>query len=107
FFADAVLDSGETVTAHCANTGSMKTCGEPGDTIYLLHNPDPKRKLKYTWELTQIRGGYIGVNTARPNAVVRQAVAAGKIAELSGYNEIRSEVKYGVNSRIDLHLSGH
>lgn len=105
FFADVRLPSGEVVTAHCANTGSMKTCGAPGDTVYLLHDPKPTRKLAYTWELTGTSGGYIGVNTARPNHVVAAAIAAGQVAELSGYETLKQEVKYGVNSRIDIHLS--
>ena len=106
FFADVRLESGEVVTAHCANTGSMKTCGAPGDRVWLLHQPSPKRKLAYTWELTETAGGYVGVNTQRPNQVVMAAVKAGRIAELAGYASARGEVKYGENSRIDLLLEG-
>ncbi len=106
FFADVTLESGETIVAHCANTGTMKTCGTAGDTVYLLHNPDPKRKLAYSWELTATPLGFVGVNTARPNQVVAAAVEAGHIAELSGYTAVRREVKYGANSRIDLLLQG-
>lgn len=105
FFADAVLEDGAEVTAHCPNTGSMKTCGSPGDTIYLLHDPSPTRKLSYTWELTELSTGTIGVNTARPNQVAKAAVMAGKIPELCGYKTVRSEVKYDKDSRIDLLLS--
>lgn len=105
FFADVELASGEIVTAHCANTGSMKTCGAPGDTVYVLHAPSPTRKLAYSWELTKTEGGYIGVNTSRPNHVVANAIAADAVAELSGYPDMRQEVKYGENSRIDILLS--
>jgi sugar fermentation stimulation protein A len=105
FFADVELLSGEIVTAHCANTGSMKTCGSPGDVVYLLHAPNPKRKLAYNWELTRTKGGYIGVNTSRPNHVVAGAIEGGLIPELKGYAEIRQEVKYGANSRIDILLT--
>lgn len=105
FFADVRLPNGEVVTAHCANTGSMKTCGSPGDTVYLLHDPKPTRKLAYTWELTETAGGFIGVNTARPNHVVATAIALGKVAELKGYETIKQEVKYGANSRIDILLT--
>lgn len=104
FFADVELPSGEIVTAHCANTGSMKTCGEPGDAVYLLHAPSPKRKLAYSWELTKTTGGYIGVNTSRPNHVVAHAISAGMVPELTGYADMRQEVKYGANSRIDILL---
>lgn len=109
FLADVTLADGETVTAHCPNTGSMKTCGDCGDTVYLAHHDDPKRKLKYTWELTRTKGGYIGVNTSRPNQVVEAAVRSQAIPELSGYETLRREVKYGTSSRIDLLLEdeGH
>ena len=106
FFADALLENGQEVTAHCANTGSMKTCAQPGDTVFLLHNPSPTRKLAYTWELTAVEGGFVGVNTARPNQLAKAAVTHGRISELLGYADVRSEVKYDEDSRIDLLLSG-
>lgn len=105
FLADVRLATGEEVTAHCVNTGSMKTCGSPGDTVMLLHNPSPTRKLAYTWELTRTSKGFIGVNTARPNHVVASAIAAGRIPELQEQTEIKCEVKYGTNSRIDILLT--
>ncbi len=105
FFADAILESGEEVTAHCPNTGSMKTCGAPGDTIYLLHQPSPTRKLAYTWELTQVAQGFVGVHTARPNQLIKAAIGQGLLPALSGYQDLKSEVKYGKDSRIDLLLS--
>lgn len=105
FLADVELvESGQVITAHCPNTGSMKTCGAPGDMVFLTHNPSPARKLKYTWELTKTTGGYVGVNTHTPNALVKEAILRGHIKELQGYGQIRSEVKYGKNSRIDLLL---
>jgi len=105
FFADVRLaGTGGVVTAHVANTGSMKTCGAPGDTVYLLPTPDPKRKLAYNWELTRIGDGLVGVNTARPNHVVAAAVRAGRIEELKDATFVRQEAKYGANSRIDLLL---
>ena len=105
FFADVELANGEVVTAHCPNTGSMKSCGEPGDTVFVLHAPSPTRKLAYTWELTKTPKGFVGVNTARPNHIVANAIENGKVAELSAYRDIKQEVKYGVNSRIDILLS--
>jgi sugar fermentation stimulation protein A len=108
FLADVTLKNGEVVTAHCPNTGSMKTCGEPGDLVYLSYHPSGSRKLKYTWELTKIKQGYVGVNTALPNQIVFEAIRAGKIPELAGYTQFRREVKYGSqNSRIDILLEGH
>ncbi len=108
FFADVELDSGEQITAHCPNTGSMKTCGTPGDVIYVSHNPSPKRKLKYTWEFTETPAGLIGINTNWPNKVVSEGIENGLVKELTGYRSMRREVKYGSqNSRIDILLEDH
>ncbi len=51
FLADVRLDDGTEVIAHCANTGSMKTCAEPGWRVLLSPANNPKRKLKWTWEI--------------------------------------------------------
>lgn len=107
FFADVKLENGEVVTAHCPNTGSMKTCRDEGATVYLLHNPSPTRKLDYTWELTETAGGFILINTHRPNKIVEDAILNNEIAELNGYANLRREVKYGEKSRIDLLLENH
>ena len=104
FLADVVLDTGEEVTAHCANTGSMKTCGAPGDTVWLSHNPSPKRKLAYSWEFTEVSAGYVGINTALPNKLVFEAIEKSQIKELLGYDIMKREVKYGEKSRIDIYL---
>lgn len=106
FFVDAILKStGETVTAHCPNTGSMKTCYVDDGTIFLSKTDQPNRKLKYTWEYSQIPDGLIGVNTARPNLIAEQGLRENSIKELAGYDTLKREVKYGANSRIDIFLS--
>jgi len=92
------------VTAHCPNSGSMLTCSEPGRTVYLSRHNDPRRRLKYTWELIEMPTSLVGVNTMVPNRLVKAAILAGCISELSGYETVRSEVRYGTNSRIDLLL---
>jgi len=104
FLADVVLESGETVTAHCANSGSMRSVDTPGSEVWLSPARNPDRKLRYTWELIRIGGALVGINTQHPNAIVAEAVREGAIAELDGYDSIRREVKYGRNSRIDLLL---
>jgi len=105
FFADVRLADGKVVTAHCPNTGTMRTAGEPGDTVYLSPSANPKRKLAYTWELTKVKSGYVGINTSLPNLLVAEAILAGAIAELTGYTTLKREVKYGKNSRIDMLLT--
>jgi sugar fermentation stimulation protein A len=104
FLADIRLESGETVTAHCPNSGSMTGCCQPGRPVYLSVHDSPKRKLRYTWELIDMPGSLVGVNTQVPNRLAALAIAAGDVAELSGYARVRREVKAGSHSRIDLRL---
>jgi len=108
FLADVRLDNGTIVTAHCANPGSMMGLKEAGARVWLSTNNDPKRKLKYSWELLEVDMGHgphlVGINTSHPNKIVTDAIAEDRIAELAGYTSVQREVKYGHNSRIDILL---
>ena len=105
FFADVRLDDGTLITAHCPNTGSLAGCKEEGRPAWLRDSGDPKRKLRFTWQAIRIGRGWVNVDTSLPNRVAAAAVEAGAIPELEGYANLRREVKYGENSRIDLFLS--
>ena len=109
FLADVQLPDGTEVTAHCPNTGSMLGCQPENARVWLSRSDNPKRKLKYTWELVETAPGVLAcVNTARPNAQARAAIEAGVVQSLAGYSQCRAEVRYGSEkSRIDLLLSGH
>lgn len=104
FLADFRLGSGEVVTAHCANTGSMVTCLADDAPALLTRNDDPNRKLRYTWQALELADGWVGINTGVANALVAEALAHHRIPELSGYAQILPEQRYGQNSRIDFLL---
>lgn len=105
FLADVTLnETGEIVTAHCPNSGSMLGLCEPGLPVWLSRSAAKNRKLPHTLELIEVDGGLVGVNTMLPNHLVAEAVASGQIPELAGYDSLRREVRYGTNSRIDLLL---
>jgi DNA-binding protein, stimulates sugar fermentation len=79
FLADIQLSSGEVITAHTANTGSMKTCWEPGWKVLISFHDNPKRKLKYSLEMTHNGQTWIGINTSLPNKFGQEAIENGLI----------------------------
>ncbi|MEQ8758041.1 MAG: DNA/RNA nuclease SfsA [Coleofasciculus sp. G1-WW12-02] len=112
FFADIQLASGETIIAHCPNTGPMTGVSTPGSLVQVSHSNNPKRKLAYTWEMIQVNDTqptWVGINTALPNRVMKIILEQGLIPELANrYSQIRPEVVYGENrkSRVDFVLTG-
>ncbi|HXF54645.1 MAG TPA: DNA/RNA nuclease SfsA [Hyphomicrobiaceae bacterium] len=108
FLADVVLDSGETVTAACPNTGSLLGLSDPGAVVWLSTSDSPTRKYRHTWELVEAnldgRRRLVGINTSHPNRLVAEAIDARRLAALSGYALLRREVRYGRASRVDLLL---
>src|SRR6056297_916891 len=96
FLADVKLPDGSEITAHCPNTGSMLGCQPDQARVILSQSNNPRRKLKYTWELVETQPGiWACINTSRPNAQAKEAIAKGGVSELAGYSNCRSEVRYG------------
>ena len=100
FFVDVKLDK-ETVTAHCANTGSMKGLLDEGNEVYLLPNNNPKKKLKYGLEIIKTRKNLVGVNTHMANKITQHALENNLIKELKNNDLIKPEVFFNKETRFD------
>ncbi|MDC1142535.1 DNA/RNA nuclease SfsA [Planctomycetota bacterium] len=107
FLADVRLEDGSELTAVCSNTGTMKSCNEPGRPVILSVSDNPKRKYAHSWELIKMGSTWVNVNTAVPNSAVEELILRDALPELMGYSFVRREVKYGREgrSRIDLLLT--
>lgn len=112
FLADVELEedaagigaAGDVVTAHCPNTGTLLGCLADRARVVLRDSRDPARKLRCTLQTVEVGGAWVNVDTSLPNAVVAEAIAAGRVPELAGFSRLRREVTYGKSSRIDLLL---
>lgn len=101
FLVDIILDSGEIVTAHCTNSGSMLSCIEEGAEVYCTPVSDPARKTRFTWEMIRINDNWVGVNTGVPNQLAHEFALAGTVPELGKYLKATREVTFQ-DSRFDL-----
>ena len=108
FLTDVILSDGTETTAHCANPGAMMGLAKPGATIWLSQASNPKRKLKWSWELEEVNENntntLVGINTQHPNTLAEEAIQKALISDLDSYTTQRREVKYSENSRIDILL---
>ena len=104
FLADVELSDGEELTVHCPNPGRLLSVFEAGQPALIRDSENPKRKLRWTLEALKVHGTWVQVDTMASNGAVEAAILSGKISELVGYENLRREVPYGENSRIDLLL---
>ncbi|MEN3146160.1 DNA/RNA nuclease SfsA [Neorhizobium sp. IRAMC:178] len=106
FLFDAVLEDGTPFTGSCPNTGSMRGLTTPGSKIWVSLHDSPTRKYRHMFEMVEVDGERIGINTGLPNRLAEEAIRAGLISSLAGYETILREQRYGRNSRIDFLLLG-
>ena len=102
FLADVLLDDGTTITVHCPNTGSMKTCSSPKSPVMLSVSDNPKRKYPHTLEMIYETGHWVGVNTGLTNKLVAEAIEKGEVKELAEVTSLKREVTVSKGSRLDL-----
>lgn len=112
FFAD-IEWQGQQITAHVPNTGSLKSVNNPGQHCLFSESKNPDRKLKFTLEMIRSpAGSWVGVNTATPNVVVREALEqavgrsnlVGPFAHWGHYDEVKPEFKINSATRLDFAL---
>jgi sugar fermentation stimulation protein A len=103
FLADVELPDGRQLTVHCPNTGSMLGCSAPGLPAMISRAANPKRKYPHTLEMVELEAGWVGINTARTNQLVREALENSLFPELGPFDRIQAEVKTG-DSRLDFLL---
>lgn len=111
FLADVELPDGTTTTIHCANTGAMTGCSEPGLEVWFSTSARPGRVYPHTLEVVCTPEGLVGVNTSRANALFAERLALQGWPGLLGYDRIRSEVTLGpreqeARTRFDFCLEG-
>ncbi len=105
FLFDATLDSGESITGSCPNTGSMAGLTTPGSRIWMSVHSTEKRKYAHAWQLIEADGTIVGINSSLANRIAEEAWYDGMLNFLVGYTTLQREQKYGRNSRIDLLLT--
>lgn len=104
FLADILLENGQTITAHCPNSGAMTGCCRPGRPVYVSRHDRPERKLKYTWELIDMPESLVGINTLIPNRLIQKAIEEKEIEAFIEYDNVLPEIMVGNRSRLDLLL---
>ncbi|MDR0477322.1 MAG: DNA/RNA nuclease SfsA [Desulfobulbaceae bacterium] len=104
FLVDVIDENGQMLTVHCPNTGSMLGCREPGSQAAISRSNNPARKYPHTLEMVRENNAWVGVNTARANHLVVEALAAGVIDGFDASWQIQREVAVTDGSRLDFRL---
>ncbi len=106
FIADVRLEDGSTVTAHCPTMGTMNGVTEPGRTVMLSDSGLDTRRHPLTWELIEIGGTLVGINSATPRKVLLESIELNLIPSFKGFGDVQVEATYGRGNKIDVMLQG-
>ena len=104
FFVDIKLNN-KIITAHCPNTGSMYGLLKKGNKVWISESNNPNRKLKYTLEIIEDKNSKVGINTHSTNKIVYHALQNNLIDGFNNISEIKTEIKFGLNTRFDFLIS--
>ncbi len=101
FFADCILN-GELITAHVANTGSLKPNLVENVECLLSRSENPDRKIPWSLEaLKAPAGGWVGINTSVPNKLVKEIFELKNFKPWCQYAAFKPEVKINQETRLD------
>ena len=106
FFVD-IKYKDKIIIAHCPNSGSMMGLLDKGNKVWFSKSNDPKRKLKYTLEIIEVKNEKIGINTLLTNKIVFEALDNRKIKSLIKFKNIKREVRFSDKTRFDFFLSNN
>ena len=106
FLADVEIGEAEAITVHCPNTGAMLGCSDAGSEVWISDSGNAKRKYRHTLEVVCTPLGRVGVNTARANRLIEEAIVTDALEPLAGYPELKREIAIPDESgRFDFLLS--
>ncbi len=103
FFVDIKLKN-KIITAHCPNPGSMLKLLDKGNPVWITKSNNEKRKLQYTLQIIEVDNIKFCVNTHITNKIVQDSLKNKKIKDFVEFDLIRSEKKFGSNTRFDFLL---
>ena len=105
-FAAVMRHDGEEKLVHIANSGRLKELLRPENPMLLAPAAQGRhRKTAYDLALVEVNGVLVSADARLPNALFREAIDAGRVPELAGYDSVAPEVTVG-DSRLDFLLSG-
>ena len=105
--ADVKLRNGDEITAHCANSGSMLGCSDPGSKVLISVHEDPRRRFRHQVEIVYSGRTPVCIHAGRPTSVLNEAMLSGKIHELAGYAFIKRVKKTPKITCVDVVLEGN
>ncbi len=106
FLIQVKLDgNGEEVDAHLADPGRLRELLQPGRRLWVRPAEGPGRKTAWTAVMVEAPESQerVSLDTTLPNRLIRRALEAEALPELSGWELARPEVRVG-RSRFDFLL---
>ena len=105
FAALVVCDSRE-IMAHVSNSGRLSELLHPSNPMLLAPAlADTGRRTTYDLALVEIDGVLVSVDARLHNALLHEAIEAGRLPPFVGYDRLTREIVFG-ESRLDIMLSG-